>query len=51
MNGQQRRPSIPTVLVLVGVALTTTATITRAVATTALFPTAMATLGFVHFYL
>ena len=49
-NGQQRRPAVPTILVSLGEAFTSTATITRAVATSTL-PTATASSGIVHFYI
>ena len=51
-NGQQRRRALPTNLVSVGEAITTTATtFTRALATTATLPTAAATSVSVHFYI
>ena len=49
-NGQQRRPTIPTILVSLGEAITAAA-ITRAFASPTLLPTASFTLAFVHFYL
>ena len=54
MNGQQRRPTVPTVLVSLGEAITATtaaATFARAVATATLLLSAALTMVFVHFYL
>ena len=43
MNGQQRPLTVPTILVLAGEAITTTATTTRAIATTIVLAIAMTT--------
>ena len=51
MNGQQRRPTILTFLASIGEAVTTAATITRAIATTMILPTATLSMVFAHFYL
>ena len=51
MNGQQRRPAVPTFLVSLGEAIITAATITRAVAATATLPAASSTSVSVHFYI
>ena len=49
-NGQQRPIAVPTILVLAGEAITTAATTTRAVASTAIRALAMATFPLGHFY-
>ena len=51
MNGQQRRPAFPAFRVSLGEAITTAATVTRAIATTTALPAATATPVFVHFYI
>ena len=51
MNGQQRPVAVPTILVLAGEAVTSAATTTRAVATTALRALAMTSSLSGHFYI
>ena len=50
-NGQQRRQAIPSIVVSVGEAFSTTATVARAFATTTALPTAASTSVSVHFYI
>ena len=51
MNGQQRRPTVPSILASLEEAITTAASFTRAFAASATLPTAVIALVFVHFYI
>ena len=51
MNGQQKLIAIPPILALIEEVFTTTATLTRAIATSALLPVLTATVRSAHFYI